>query len=196
MSKQTEPSPISYPDGLRGKLLVAMPTMPDPRFARSVIYVCSHGPGGAMGLIINRTLNDVTFRGLLQQLDITIASDAPEIPVHFGGPVETGRGFVLHSGDFMRNDTMHIDENVSLSASLETLQAIANGIGPRFALMALGYAGWEAGQLENEIKDNGWLIAEADDSLLFDRDFDTKWKRALVKMGITPSLLSVQAGHA
>ena len=186
------------PDGawLTGQLLIAMPTMPDPRFARSVIYVCSHGPNGAMGLVVNRLYGEVNFRALLQQLNVKTPADAPELPVHYGGPVEAARGFVLHSTDYLREGTMRIDDTIALSATVEVLEALASGDGPDRALMALGYTGWDAGQLDAEMQANGWLTAPADDNLIFDREIETKWERALGKIGISASMLSAEAGHA
>lgn len=181
---------------LTGQLLIAMPTMADPRFSHAVIYICSHGPNGAMGLVLNRLFGETNFRSLLDQLNIKSSIATPELPVHFGGPVETGRGFVLHSSDYLREGTTRIDDSVSLSATVEILQAIADGGGPDRAVMALGYTGWGAGQLDEEIKANGWLTAPADDAIIFDRDIETKWERALGKIGISPLMLSGEAGHA
>lgn len=183
-------------NSLAGQLLIAMPTMQDTRFTRSVIYICSHSPSGAMGLIVNRLFGEANFESLLEQLSIEMTSETPDLLVHFGGPVETGRGFILHSSEFMQEGTVRIDDNVSLSATVDILQAIAKGKGPQRLMMALGYAGWGAGQLDAEMKANGWLTAPADDTLLFDNDLDTKWERALAKIGITPLLLSIEAGHA
>lgn len=181
---------------LTGQFLIAMPMMPDPRFAHAVIYVCSHGPNGAMGLIVNRLFVEADFRMLLEQLDIKAAGEAPDLPLHFGGPMEVGRGFVLHSGDYLREGTIRIDENISMTATVEILQAIVDGGGPERVLMALGYAGWGAGQLEEEMKANGWLTAPADEGILFGAAIDTKWERSLGKIGISPLMLSAEAGHA
>lgn len=181
---------------LTGQLLIAMPSMPDPRFARSVIYICSHGPSGAMGLVLNRLYGEVNFRMLLQQLNISISPDLSDYPVHFGGPVEVGRGFVLHSNDYLREGTMPIDDTVALSATVEILQAIAAGGGPQRMMLALGYTGWGAGQLDAEMQANGWLTAPADENILFDYEIESKWERALAKIGITPMMLSGDAGHA
>jgi len=181
---------------LTGQLLIAMPTMADPRFAHAVIYMCSHGPNGAMGLVLNRLFGETHFRNLLEQLNIKSSGQTPDLPIHFGGPVETGRGFVLHSSDYLREGTTRVDDNISLSATVEILQAIANGAGPERAVMALGYTGWGAGQLDEEMKANGWLTAPADDLIIFDRDLDTKWERSLAKIGISPVMLSGEAGHA
>jgi putative transcriptional regulator len=188
---------------LDGQLLVAMPIMTDKRFARSVIYMCAHSAEGAMGLIINQRAPHISFSELLEQLSIGRAeaeearSDLIDIDVHVGGPVETGRGFVLHSSDYFAADsTLPIDEGVSLTATIDILKAIAGGKGPGKAILALGYAGWRPGQLETEIQANGWLHCPADLDLLFDRDLDQKYERAMFKIGIDPSHLVSEAGHA
>jgi putative transcriptional regulator len=188
---------------LDGQLLVAMPLMTDKRFARSVIYMCAHSDKGAMGLIINQKAPHISFRELLGQLNIStrdpdrVARDLIDIRVHVGGPVETGRGFVLHSSDYYAADsTLAIDDTVSLTATVDILKAIAAGRGPGRAILALGYAGWRAGQLENEITANGWLHCPADPELLFDCALDQKYERALSKIGIDPSHLVSVAGHA
>jgi putative transcriptional regulator len=189
---------------LDGQLLVAMPGMTDERFARSVIYLCAHSADGAMGIILNRPASVRNFPELLEQLRvidsderIKLPSAAKDIQVLFGGPVQTDRGFVLHSADFhIRNSTLPIDEDVSLTATIDILRAIAMGEGPHRALLALGYAGWGAGQLENEIQLNGWLHCPADPAIVFDRDLDTKYSRALRSIGIDLASLSVTAGHA
>jgi putative transcriptional regulator len=188
---------------LEGQLLIAMPIMTDKRFARSVIYMCAHSAEGAMGLIINQRASHISFRELLKQLGIgsdkgdDIQIDAGDMDVHVGGPVETGRGFVLHSSDYHATDsTLSIDDGVSLTATIDILKAIALGKGPDKAILALGYAGWRAGQLESEIAANGWLHCPADADLLFDRDLEQKYERALSKIGVDPSHLVSDAGHA
>jgi putative transcriptional regulator len=181
---------------LPGQLLIAMPAMADPRFERTVIYMCAHTTDGAMGLVLNRLLGSVTFPDLLEQLGIKGAKLDDEIRVHFGGPVESGRGFVLHSADFVIEGTLVVDGGIAMTASIDILKAIAEGKGPREKLLALGYAGWGPGQLEQEIQQNGWLHAPADVGLVFDGDLDTKWTRAMTKLGIHPSTLSSQAGRA
>jgi putative transcriptional regulator len=189
---------------LDGQLLIAMPSMADQRFARAVVYICAHSGDGAMGIVINKLASEVKFRDLLVQLDIVQAEDEPDLPggvdsirVHRGGPVETGRGFVLHSGDFfIENATLAIDDGVCLTATLEILRAISGGRGPDRALLALGYAGWAPGQLEFEIQSNGWLHSQADRSVLFDADLDSKYDRALATIGVQPAMLSSDAGHA
>lgn len=181
---------------LTGQLLVAMPQMQDPRFARTVVYMCAHTANGAMGLVLNRLVDNVTFPDLLEQLNITGRQVEREIHVHFGGPVETGRGFVLHSADYVQDATLVIDENVGLTATVDILKAIAQGDGPKSSLLALGYAGWGPGQLDSEIQANGWLSVGADDGLLFDAEIANKWERAMAKIGIDFSKLSGDAGHA
>jgi len=189
---------------LDGQLLIAMPVMTDKRFARSVIYLCAHSSEGAMGLIINQRAPHISFRELLSQLSIggRDSEDAQAdlldgVDVHVGGPVETGRGFVLHSSDYYAADsTLPIDEGVSLTATIDILKAIARGKGPGKAILALGYAGWRPGQLENEIQANGWLHCPADVDLLFGRDLAQKYDRAVSKIGIDLSHLVSDAGHA
>lgn len=189
---------------LDGQLLVAMPLMEDPRFERSVIYLCAHSSEGAMGIIVNRPAGSIDFPGLLVQLDIIDEADQIKLPenaetmrVLKGGPVDTGRGFVLHSSDFyIENATLNIDNGISLTATVDILKAIAKGAGPKHAILALGYAGWAAGQLENEIQHNGWLHCDADSDLIFGDDVEEKYDRALRKIGIDPGMLSTDAGHA
>jgi len=181
---------------MSGQLLIAMPSMADPRFARTVIYLCAHSDQGAMGLVVNRPMPQITFVDLLEQLDIETEGTVEDQVVNFGGPVESGRGFVLHSGDFQREGTMMVDDAVGLTATVDILRAIATGEGPERHLLALGYAGWGPGQLDSEIQANGWLHAPADDAILFDHDLSTKWERSIAKLGVTPAMLSGDAGHA
>jgi putative transcriptional regulator len=189
---------------LDGQLLVAMPGMLDEPFARSVIYVCAHSSEGAMGIIINRRASSVNFSELLIQLEviapdeaIRLPSLAGSVPVLKGGPVDTGRGFVLHSNDFyIDNSTLPIDDGVSLTATIDILRAIASGSGPGRAVLALGYAGWSPGQLEDEMQQNGWLTCPADSSLIFDTPLEMKYGLAFRKLGIDPGHLSAEAGHA
>jgi putative transcriptional regulator len=192
MPKQ-KASDIGY---LTGQLLVAMPQMRDPRFARSVIYMCAHNADGAMGLVVNRRVGSITFDDLLQQLGLGPNRRNDEIRIHFGGPVEQGRGFVLHSADYQQSGTMRVDEGVALTATLDILKEMAAGGGPRRSLLALGYAGWGPGQLDAEIQANGWLQVPADEDLVFDDDVDNKWERAIGKIGVDFSMLSGDAGHA
>jgi putative transcriptional regulator len=190
---------------LDGQFLIAMPSMSDRRFARAVIYMCAHSTQGAMGLIVNQRASHISFPELLEKLSIgsgtksgaIVRSRAIDMDVHVGGPVDTGLGFVLHSSDYFAEDsTLPINEDVSLTATVEILRAIAGGTGPNRAILALGYAGWRAGQLEDEIQANGWLHCPADLDLLFDRNLDQKYERALSKIGINPSHLVNEAGHA
>ncbi|PTW62255.1 putative transcriptional regulator [Breoghania corrubedonensis] len=189
---------------LDGQILIAMPGMMDDRFERTVIYLCAHSAEGAMGLILNKLIGNLSFPELLSQLGIIGDEDPirlPEavetMPVHRGGPVEAGRGFVLHSADyFVRNSTLAIEKGICLTATLEILKAIADGSGPENALLALGYAGWGAGQLETEIQANGWLTCPADDALVFGGSLEGKYDEALGRLGISPGMLSSDAGHA
>jgi putative transcriptional regulator len=194
--KSTTEFKTQQSDWLTGQLLVAMPNMADPRFTHAVIYICSHSPNGAMGLVLNRLFGETNFRALLDQLNIKPSVHMRDMPIHFGGPVEIGRGFVLHSSDYLREGTTRVDDQICLSATVEILQAIADGGGPERAVMTLGYTGWGAGQLDEEMKANGWLTAPADDAIIFDRDLDSKWQRSLGKIGISPLMLSAEAGHA
>ena len=189
---------------LDGQMLIAMPTMRDERFTRSLIYICAHSSEGAMGIIVNQPAANINFPDLLVQLDVIPATDLIELPpragsvqVLKGGPVETGRGFVLHSADFfIENSTLPIDDGICLTATLDILKAIARGKGPASALLALGYAGWAPGQLETEIQDNGWLHCSADAELIFGVDAGRKYEQALEKLGISLAMLSSEAGHA
>jgi putative transcriptional regulator len=183
------------PGYLPGQLLIAMPNMSDPRFERSVVYMCAHSAEGAMGLVINRLIDSLTFPELLQQLGINLGPKSGEIRVHFGGPVESGRGFVLHSDDYLQDSTMVIDDGIALTATVDVLKDVSDGRGPRSALLALGYAGWGPGQLDSEIIHNGWLHAPADPDILFSPDIEGKWDRAIRKIGIDPSMLTMDAGH-
>jgi putative transcriptional regulator len=189
---------------LDGQMLIAMPSMGDDRFARSVIYVCAHSTEGAMGIVVNQPAAHISFADLLVQLEVIPAADLIQLPgraggvrVLKGGPVDTQRGFVLHSNDFfIENSTLPIDNGICLTATLDILKAIARGEGPQSAILALGYAGWAPGQLENEIQHNGWLHCAADPELIFGQDTGGKYERALRKIGIDLGMLSSEAGHA
>jgi putative transcriptional regulator len=181
---------------LAGQLIIAMPGMQDPRFEKTVIYMCAHNDDGAMGLVINRALDSLTFPDMLEQLGIDPVGTGEQINVHFGGPVESGRGFVLHSRDYLQEASMVVDHEMALTATVDILKAIASGEGPHQSLLALGYAGWGPGQLDTEIKSNGWLHVAADSELVFGTDLDAKWERAMGKIGIDPRMLSDDAGHA
>src|SRR6187402_3989412 len=183
---------------LDGQMLIAMPAMRDERFARSLIYICAHSSEGAMGIVVNQPAENIKFPDLLVQLDVIPAAELIQLPrkagtvkVLKGGPVETGRGFVLHSADFfIENSTLPIDEGICLTATLDILKAIARGAGPASAVLALGYAGWSPGQLENEMQQNGWLHCSADPDLIFGMDIEAKYDRAMQKIGIRPGMLS------
>ncbi|MFL7904996.1 YqgE/AlgH family protein [Azospirillum argentinense] len=183
-------------DYLTGQLLIAMPGMTDPRFQRTVIYMCAHNEDGAMGLVVNRLFGSVTFEDLLEQLEIEIQEPVANMPVHYGGPVESGRGFVLHSTDYVRDGTLVVDDEVALTATIDILRAISENRGPRRNILLLGYAGWGPGQLDAEIQANGWLNVPCDETLLFDPELDTKWERSIAKLGVSLSMLSAEAGHA
>jgi putative transcriptional regulator len=189
---------------LDGQMLIASPGMSDERFAKSVIYVCAHSSEGAMGIVVNQPAKHISFPDLLVKLDVVPASDLIQLPpraggvkVLKGGPVETERGFVLHSADFfIENSTLPIDKGICLTATLDILKAIAKGTGPESALLALGYAGWAPGQLDNEMQQNGWLHCPADPALLFGTNIEEKYDLAMRKIGIRPGMLSSEVGHA
>ncbi len=181
---------------LTGQMLVAMPAMPDPRFQHSVIYMCVHDERGAMGIIVNQLAEKLGFDDLLEQVGVEERPSRRRLPVHVGGPVETGRGFVLHSSDYGVDSTLDVDGHFRLTMSVEVLKEISRGAGPQRCLFALGYAGWGPGQLERELKDNGWLNVAADDELVFGTSTEDKWRQALGKLGIDPSMLSSSAGRA
>ena len=192
----TMASQDSSRSSLSGQLLVAMPQMSDPRFARTVVYLCAHSAEGAMGLVVNRLIDSLSFDSLLAQLGVEVEGAPADMPVHFGGPVESSRGFVLHTSDYHQDSTLVIDDEIALTATVDVLRAIARGMGPRRRVLALGYAGWAPGQLDAEIQANGWLLVPADLDLVFGRDNDSKWEQAIAKIGIDLSLLSSEAGHA
>ena len=195
---------MDAPRFLDGHLLVAMPSIGDARFDRSVIYLCAHSAEGAMGIVVNKAAEGITFPELLERLNIVPEGQRISLPpsiarmhVQFGGPVETGRGFVLHTTDYFAADsTLPIDEKIGLTATLDVLRAIARGRGPRRALMALGYAGWGPGQLDSEIQSNAWLCVPADEELIFDDHLTDKWERSIEKIGIDFRLLSGEVGNA
>lgn len=191
-----ETHPVHHSGYLAGQFLVAMPTMSDPRFERAVIYVCAHNVEGAMGLVVNRLVESLTFDELLEQLSIARPIGQEEIRVHFGGPVEGGRGFVLHSTEYAKEGTVLMDNGIGLTATVDILKDIADGTGPRDHLLALGYSGWGPGQLDSEIQENAWLTVPAEPSLLFDPLLASKWDRAVGLLGFDASLLSSDAGHA
>ncbi|MCT4684614.1 MAG: YqgE/AlgH family protein [Roseicyclus sp.] len=186
------------PEDLTGKLLIAMPDMGDPRFHGSVVFLCAHSGEGAMGLIVNKPMPDVGLGDLLDQLEIARGPATPDLSVCFGGPVELRRGFVLHSAEYHgdREERLEVDDRFAMTATLDVLEDIARGTGPERALLALGYAGWGPGQLEGEIRENGWLTAEATPEIVFAPRMEGKWAAALASLGISPLTLSSEAGHA
>lgn len=199
--KSTPAASGALADGpwLAGQVLIAMPGLAGGTFARSVIYMCAHTPDGAMGLILNQQLASPSFEDLLQTLGVEPRPPSRTIRMHAGGPVENGRGFVLHTSDWTGDGSLLVDDHVALTASLDVLKAIAEGGGPEQGLLALGYSGWGPGQLDREMQENAWLSMplSADDlGLLFDSDHGSKWHRALAKLGVDPVLLSGTAGHA
>ncbi len=170
--------------GLAGQLLVATPEMPDPRFAETVIFMVKHDASGAMGLVVNRPVGEIAMTDLLKELGIDDESADGEIRLHYGGPVDAGRGLVLHSADYVADETLVITDTVSLTAEREIVRAIANGAGPRLSIVTFGYAGWSAGQLEGEIERGGWIAVPADEALVFDDDYEGKWARAMDRLSI------------
>ncbi len=182
---------------LDGKFLVAMPGMGDPRFERAVIFMCAHTPEGAMGLMINRPAHQLEFSELMEQLGVEGKDTANGPQVFFGGPVEHGRGFVLHSTDyFTKGGTMAISDDFGMTATMDVLQDMADGKGPDKRLLSLGYSGWGPGQLEAEIQDNGWLICDASPKIVFDTPWDKKWNAAMRSLGFDPAMLSAEGGRA
>lgn len=181
---------------LSGHILIAMPQMEDPRFARTIVYLCAHNAEGAMGIVVNRLMDGLTFPLLLTQLDIPTTPVCEQIRIHFGGPVDVGRGFVLHTDDYIRETTTRVAEGVALTATVDVLRAMAEGTGPHHSLLALGYAGWGSGQLDGEIRENAWLTVPSDPDLLFSPDLERKYERAIHKLGFDVGLLSAESGHA
>ena len=181
---------------LTGQLLIAMPAMNTPHFAQSVIYMCAHTPEGAMGIVVNRPITRPSFDDLLEQLEVLPAPPRRRVELFRGGPVDSARGFVLHTSDWTGEGSLQVNDGVALTASLDVLKAIADGGGPARGLLALGYAGWGPGQLDREFQENAWLSAPATLDLLFDHDNETKWRRAMAILKVDPLLLSGTAGHA
>lgn len=183
-------------NGFVGQVLLAMPAMSDPRFERAVIYMCAHNDDGAMGIVINKPFDSINFRELLGELDIPTTAAAENIPVHFGGPVENQRGFVLHSKEYSQPETLLVDDRVGLTATVRVLRDLASGDGPERSILALGYAGWGPGQLESEIQQNAWLTVPAREEFLFEIANDEKWERAFNSIGVDLSVLSGSSGRA
>lgn len=191
-----DPDLLKGDSPLRNRLLIAMPRLNDGFFTRSVVYLCAHSDAGAMGIVINQKLPDVQFGDLLSQLHLPKSQLVVEPVVHFGGPVEAGRGFVLHSTDFMREDTVRVNDSMCITGTIDILRAMAEGKGPQRSIFALGYAGWGAGQLEAEIQANSWLTVAADEEIIFNADLSKKWEMAFARLGINPMMLSEDVGHA
>lgn len=191
---------MTIPDGkdspFKNSLLVAMPSLQESSFRKSVVYLCAHSEEGAMGIVVNQSLPNVAFGELLSQLNLPRSELVVDPVIHFGGPVDIERGFVLHSTDFVRAETVRINDGLCLTGTIDILSAIAEGRGPKRSLFALGYAGWGPGQLEAEIKANSWLVMPVDDDLLFSADLDGKWEKAMLQIGIRTVALSSEAGHA
>ena len=191
-----DPALLTGESPYRHRLLVAMPGLQGDAFSRSVVYICAHSEAGAMGIVINQSMPEVKFKDLLAQMKLPHSELRVDPVVHFGGPVETGRGFVLHSTDFMREDTVRVDENICITGTIEILRAIAEGAGPNKSIFALGYAGWGPGQLDAEMQANSWLVVPADEELIFSADLPNKWERAMMKLGVNPAALSHELGHS
>jgi len=186
------------PDDLTGQMLIAMPGMGDPRFEQTVILICAHSAEGAMGIVVNKPLPELQLTDMLAQLEITPGAMLPDLPICYGGPVERQRGFMLHGPEYgdAEGDTLEIDGRFALSATIDVLRDLANGRGPAEALVALGYAGWAPGQLEDELRANGWLTCDASPTLLFETPMQARWEAALATIGVHPSVLSAEGGRA
>jgi putative transcriptional regulator len=201
-SSRKKPTPTATAENpagsgyLAGQLLIAMPRMQDSRFQKSVLYLCVHTERGAMGLVINKVLDSLTVPELMAHLEVPTEAPLKPERVHFGGPVETTRGFVLHSDDYVDEGTQQVGDGLALTATLDILRAIGRGEGPRQVLVALGYAGWDPGQLDAEIQANSWLHAPADKAIVFDANNEAKWEHAVSRIGIDARMLSPEAGHA
>ncbi|HUX80199.1 MAG TPA: YqgE/AlgH family protein [Alphaproteobacteria bacterium] len=195
MTEETK-SKQEFSGYLTGQFLLAMPHLQDPRYEKTVIYICGHDTNGAMGLVVNKHLGDLTLKGLLEYLNLPQESIRRDLPIYFGGPVDTGRGFVLHSDDFTHPGTVPLGNHIALTATVDVLQAIAEGNGPKECLLAMGYVGWGPGQLDSELHSNRWLQVEADSEILFQTSIEKKWEKAIAKLGVTPESLSDELGQA
>jgi len=196
MNKASKAATGTHPSYLTGQFLIAMPAMTDPRFTKSVIYICVHNEEGAMGLVVNKTIESLAFSELLKQLDIGNNGIIDDRPIYHGGPLDTGRGFILHSLDYQQSSTISITEGLGLTSTIDVLSDIAEDRGPAQSLLALGYAGWGPNQLDDEIQQNAWLQSSADRELIFNLQDDKKWECAISSIGIDLSLLSGETGHA
>ncbi len=181
---------------LTGQLLVSMPSLEDERFFKTVIYMCAHSKEGAMGIIINKKIDYDLYPDLLKQLGIDKPLENKKLFLRYGGPVESGRGFVLHSDEFIRKETLTIDKGIALTSTAEFFEDLSKGSGPKNSILALGYAGWEPGQLEDEIQSNSWMTISANSSFLFDDEVSNKWSQAYNLLGVDPNKLSYHSGRA
>ena len=199
LDRPVSAAPVAGEPWLTGQVLIAMPIMADIRFTHSVIYLCAHTSDGAMGIVLNQPLAAPSFEDLLKTLEVEPVPPARSIRLTSGGPVDNGRGFVLHTTDWTGDGSLRVDERLALTANLDILKAIAEGGGPQQGLLALGYAGWGPGQLDREMQENAWLsvpLAADDIGLVFDADHESKWQRALARLGVNPVLLSATGGRA
>jgi len=197
----TKPAPNqhqdSYPNSYKGQLLLATPDMGDPRFARAVIYICGHDESGAMGIIINKAKDDLHISDLLDRIGVSGEVRVADCPVLSGGPVDMDRGFVLHSEDYFKeNSSLILSDTLTLTSTKDVLESLVTDQAPKRAMLAVGYAGWGGGQLEAELAQNAWLVAQVDDALVFDEDLDGKWNKVLLAMGINPAALAASGGRA
>ena len=181
---------------LTGQIIVSMPSLEDERFYKAVIYICAHSSEGSMGIIINKKIDYDLYPDLLQQLGIDKPLNNKKLFIRYGGPVESGRGFVLHSDDMVRKETLNIDKGVALTSTAEFFDDLSKGKGPKNCILALGYAGWQPGQLESEIMRNSWMSLSVDNSFLFDDEVSRKWSQAYKLMGFDPNSLSFESGQA
>ncbi len=183
---------------LTGKLLVAMPFLQETQLIQSVIYICGHDNQGAIGLMINKHIPNLTFKDLITQLHLNVELEdyTENFDVHYGGPIEITRGFVLHSADYKIDSTVTLGGKICITSTLEILRALATGRGPENFLVCLGYTGWIAGQLETEIQENDWMIVDATKDLIFNTVLDHKWRNSMAAIGVDPATLSIESGHA
>ena len=180
---------------LTGQLLISMPSQEDERFEKSVIYMCAHSKDGAMGIIINKKIDYDLYPDLLQQLGIDNPLIGKKLYIRYGGPVESGRGFVLHSDEFIRKETLTIDKGIALTSTSEFFDDLSKGNGPKNSILALGYAGWGPGQIESELISNSWMTLRTDSNFIFDESVSNKWKDAYSLLGVDPNKLSFNSGN-
>ena len=186
---------IPFINNLEGQLLIATPSLKGSLFEKSVIYVCDHNQGGAMGIVVNNAVNNIKYNDILDQLGVETIESPYSIPVHIGGPVDSARGFILHTNDYESDGTKKISNNVAITSTTDILEDIANGFGPNKSFVALGYAGWESGQLDEEIKENSWITMPANEAIIFGNDNHTKWNQSINSLGINSLNFSAVAGH-